>query len=73
LLKDVFKNQTIEDIEKELKDYYDIELVIESKEDHERRQWQKFSKIALIRAYDQEEPEYDENMVKEPNPEYKKK
>jgi|SRR5579859_2174099 len=72
LLKDIFKNQTVEDIEKELKNDYNIELVIDSKEDNERRQWQQFSQSGLVKAYSDEEPEYSENMVKEPNPDYKK-
>jgi hypothetical protein len=73
LLEKIFKGKTVEDIERELRDEYDIELVIDSKEDQERRQWQQFSQSALVKAYGDEEPEYTENMVKEPNPEYKKK
>lgn len=73
LLDQIFKGKTVEDIERELMDEYDIELVIDSKEDQERRQWQQFSKSSLVKAYGEEEPEYTEDMVKEPNPEYNNK
>lgn len=72
LLKDVFSKRSIVEIEREIKNDYNIELVIESKEDNERRRWQQFSQTALVKAYSFDEPEYSENMVKEPNPEYKK-
>jgi len=71
LLDKIFKGKTVEDIERELSDEYDIELVIDSNESGERRQWQQFSRSALVKAYGDEEPEYTEDMVKEPNPEYK--
>ncbi len=32
----------------------------------------KFSKQKLAKAYGEDEPEYDETMVKEPNEDYKK-
>ncbi|HVU98208.1 MAG TPA: hypothetical protein VHE34_23455 [Puia sp.] len=71
LLDNIFKGKTAEDIERELNDDYNIELVIDSNESGERRQWQQFSQSALVKAYGDEEPEYTEDMVKEPNPEYK--
>lgn len=72
LLKNVFNNRTTEDIERELKNEYNIELAIDSKEDRELRQWRQFSQSTLVRAYGDAEPEYSEYMVKEPNPDYRK-
>jgi len=72
MLKGIFRDRKVEEIERELKADFDIELVIDSKEDGERRQWQQFSQSSLVKAYGFEEPEYDEYLVKEPNPEYNK-
>ena len=39
----------------------------------EKEEWESFSKENLARAYSDDEPDYTENMVKEPNPLYERR
>ncbi|WP_373494265.1 hypothetical protein [Aquiflexum sp.] len=39
-------------------------------EDNEQNEWYQFSGRSLSSAYDDNEPDYSINMVKEPNPDY---
>ena len=59
-------------MEADIKRIYDIDFVIDVKEDEEQQFWRQFGKSKLVRAYSDIEPEYDISMVKEPNPRYKK-
>ena len=43
------------------------------KKDSEKEEWESFSKENLARAYSDDEPDYTENMVKEPNPLYERR
>ena len=72
LLKHIYDAKKINDIEKEIKNEYDIDLAIDYKEDTEQQNWRSFSQSKLAKAYGDVEPEYTANMVREPNPEYKK-
>lgn len=40
-------------------------------EETEQNEWYKLSEKSLSNAYDDNEPDYSLNMVKEPNPDYK--
>lgn len=40
-------------------------------EENEKNVWNRFSNQHLSDAYGKQEPEYNLNMLKEPNPEYK--
>jgi hypothetical protein len=71
LLEDIFKDKNVQGIENDIKRIYDIDLMIDMKEDEEQQFWKQFSKSNLAKAYDHDEPEYDLSMVKEPNPRYK--
>lgn len=69
LLQNVFKD-SVKEIQEGIKKEYDIEITLHTK-DEEHLSWQKFSKEQLSKAYGTDEPEYDLNMIKEPNPRYK--
>ena len=69
MLKDIFGDKDSREIQKEIADEYEIELELETSND---TGWQQFSKQKLAKAYGEDEPEYDETMVKEPNEDYKK-
>ena len=71
LLEDILKDKDIRGIENDIKRKYDIELVIDAKEDEEQQFWKQLSKSNLTKAYNYDEPEYDLSMVKEPNPRYR--
>ena len=40
-------------------------------EENEQNEWYQFSEKGLSTAYDENEPSYELNMLKEPNPDYK--
>ena len=68
LLDDIFKNKSPEEIEKEIERECEIEVEVATHE--EREDFLQLSKQSLVRAYSENEPDYDTMMVKEPNPEY---
>ena len=70
ILNEVFKNRSVSELEEEIKKEYGIDIEITSKEDEDN--WRQFSKKQLTKAYSVDEPDYEINMVKEPNPQYKK-
>ena len=72
ILKDVFNDRDIKDIEQEIAEEYGIELIMEGKDDEEQKAWQELSKKQLLKAYSTDEPEYTLSMIMEPNPGYKK-
>jgi hypothetical protein len=45
--------------------------VLPESENEERSEWARFSLENLARAYEDCEPEYPLNLIREPNPEYK--
>ncbi len=47
--------------------------VVESEKNKEQEEWSSFSAKGLANAYGKDEPDYTLNMVKEPNPAYKRK
>ena len=46
-------------------------VVILGNEDDENQQWYRLAMQGLARAYDKDEPDYDNVPLKEPNPHYK--
>jgi hypothetical protein len=70
LLKDIFDNKDSKEIQREIEEQYGI--VVEFEPAKEDKGWQQFSNEKLAKAYGTDEPEYDESLVKEPNPDYKK-
>ena len=69
VLKDIFGNKDSSEIQKEIADEYGIALEVEAANDAD---WKQFSKQKLAKAWEEDEPEYDESMVKERNEDYKK-
>lgn len=49
----------------------DIEKYIDKILDSEHKDWAKFSMDNLSRAYSENEPDYSDVLIKEPNPKYK--
>jgi hypothetical protein len=47
--------------------------VLPKSENGERSDWTRLSMESLARAYEDEEPEYSLDLIKEPNPEYEGK
>ncbi len=70
LLKDIFDDKDSREIQKEITEKYGIAVEVETAKEDEG--WRQFSKEKLAEAYGADEPEYDVNMIKEPNPDYKK-
>lgn len=70
LLKDIFGNMSSMEIQKEIEKEYGIAVQMETAK--EKENWQQFSKQQLAKAYGINEEEYSANMIKEPNPDYKK-
>ena len=69
LLKDIFGDKNSREIQTEIANEYGIVLEIEEGTESD---WQQFSKQKLAKAYGENEPEYDESMVKEPVEYYRK-
>ena len=44
--------------------------VLPKSENGERSEWTRLSLESLARAYDDDEPEYSLDLIKEPNPDY---
>ncbi|HSZ86851.1 MAG TPA: hypothetical protein VK787_12535 [Puia sp.] len=70
LLKDIFGNMSSMEIQKEIEKEYGIAVQKETAK--EKENWQQFSKQQFAKAYGIDEEEYSPNMIKEPNPDYKK-
>jgi hypothetical protein len=70
MLKDIFATKGSKEIHDEIAREYGIEIEIKST--NEEDNWYQFSKEKLAKAYGTDEPEYDESMVNEPNPDYNK-
>lgn len=68
LLDNIFKDNTIEDIEAEMLREYGITVKIEEKQ--ERQSWYQFGRNTLEKSYALNEPDYDSLALKEPNPDY---
>lgn len=49
-----------------------IQKLLDIEEDAATQFWNEISVDTFQRAYSSEEPDYDDYLVKEPNPEYKK-
>ncbi|MEO5674440.1 MAG: hypothetical protein ABIQ74_07310 [Chitinophagales bacterium] len=71
MLDDVFNGKTIEEIEKQIEFEYGVKLEVEQSEDEERRARGILSKHGLSHAYGDDEPDYSDADIKEPNPDYK--
>ena len=48
-------------------------LVVVGQVDEEREDWYRLSGKGLEAAYGEDEPEYTEDMIKEPNPDYERR
>lgn len=73
ILNDIMSRKSVEEIEREIEEEYGIKMEIEHRADEEREFWNSASAKAFARAYGEDEPDYAEVPLKEPNPEYKKK
>jgi hypothetical protein len=72
VLDDLFEGKTVEQIEEMVEHEYGIKMQLEQREpDEEREEWLKLSLQGLSKAYGNNEPEYTEADVKEPNAAYK--
>jgi hypothetical protein len=69
ILLDVIQSKSVEELEQELMEDYNIVLSVETKNDY----WKEHSITHFLSAYSNEmEPEYTDADIKEPNVEYKK-
>jgi len=68
VLRRVFSEDNLEEIEAEVEKNFGNDIVFEEKENDD---WNKFNINNLSKAYGENEPEYDLSMIKEPNPTYK--
>jgi hypothetical protein len=73
ILEDLFKGKSIEEIEKEVENEYGVKIEIQHVEDEDYKAWRDLSNQNFLKAYGQDEPEYNINDIKEPNPLYKSK
>ncbi|MBX7139761.1 MAG: hypothetical protein K1X63_01670 [Chitinophagales bacterium] len=71
MLADIFKGKSVEEIEKQIEEEYGVKVEVEQREDEERREWGMLAMRGLSHAYGDDEPEYFDADIKEPNPEYK--
>jgi hypothetical protein len=72
ILESIFKsNTTIEEIEKQVKEEYGVNLVVELQPDEESSFWNKVSAHSLSKLYSSDEADYSDVTVLEPNPSYR--
>jgi hypothetical protein len=71
LLNDLFKGKTIEDIEQQVSEEYGIKIELELKSpQNDENEWNSLSLKNLEKAYEINEPDYNDIQVQEPNPSY---
>ena len=71
LLNDPFKGKTIEDIEQQVSEEYGIKIELELKSpQNDENEWNSLSLKNLEKAYEINEPDYNDIQVQEPNPSY---
>lgn len=68
LLDNIFKDNTIEDIEAEMLKEYGITVKIEEKQ--EQLSWYQLGRNTLEKSYGSNEPDYESLILREPNPDY---
>lgn len=71
ILKGLFAKQNSKEMEKELEALYGIEIEFVRQEDSDEEDWARHSFQNLSAAYSEDEPDYADVTVKEPNPDYK--
>jgi hypothetical protein len=72
ILEKLFGGKSIDEIEKEVESEYGIKVEVEYKENTEEKGWKELSAANFIKGYSQDEPDYTEADIKEPNEEYRK-
>lgn len=73
VLSEIFDlRRTSKEIEAEIEEKYGISIEVIKEEDQFRENWSRLAVQNLERAYGEDEPDYSEIQVKEPNPEFKK-
>lgn len=70
MLDDLFKGKSLEDIEAQVRSEYGINLEVETGVDTEREEWMQLAGAALVNGYGDDEVEYTDADIKEPNPDY---
>jgi len=74
ILNDLFEGKDIEEIEKEIEKEYDVNIEVTqvpNEELEERKFWQSIGQKSFQKAYSDNEPDYSNATVLEPNPKYK--
>lgn len=64
-------SESLEKLELEIEEKCGINVTVDRKEDEEREYWYKLGAEHFASAYGEDEPDYSEMDIKEPNPEYK--
>jgi predicted nucleic acid-binding protein len=70
ILENVFSGMPVEEIEKQVEKEYGISIEIKEQDDEERKFWQQAALQSMAKEYD-DEPDYSDIQLMEPNPEYK--
>jgi len=71
LLDELFKGKSIEEIEQQVVEEYGIKIEVEVRRKKEENSWHTLSMQSLEKAYEVNEPDYNDVQVQEPNPDYK--
>lgn len=70
LLLDLRANQGAQALKKELKDAFNVDVILDPEADDERAFWTNVGLWGLSRAYAEDEPDISHIKLLEPNPEY---
>lgn len=70
ILQSLFTGKNAEEIEKQIKDEYGINVEIEYAPETEKEFWNKIAMTNLSKVYHPDEPDYSEITLLEPNPNY---
>ena len=70
LLLDLRANQGAQALKKELKEEFDVEVILDPEHDDEREFWANVGLMGLARAYADDEPDISAITLLEPNPDY---
>lgn len=65
------KYSSAKEVEEDIAKQYGIRVTKEQKENKEHEEWSRFSMQNLASAYGENEPDYSNVKIKEPNPNYK--
>lgn len=72
ILDDLFKGKSVEEIEAQVEQEYGVKIAVEIKKaGKEHEDWNSLAMKSLEKMYADDEPDYNDVQVQEPNPDYK--